>query len=48
MTSNQFLYLQPSTSLYRKVTLALASSTMADMCMGAARHGGISATKLWK
>ncbi len=48
MTSNQLLNLQPSTSLYKNVTLALASSTMADMCMGVARDGGISATKLWK
>ncbi len=48
MTRNQFLNLQPSTSLYKNVTLAFASSTTADMCIGVARHGGISATKLWK
>jgi hypothetical protein len=40
--------LQPSTSLYKNVTLADASSTMADMCMGVASDGGISETKLWK
>ena len=42
------LNLQPSTSLYRNVTLADASSTMADMCMGVASADGTSSTKLWK
>ena len=42
------LNLQPSTSLYRNVTLAEASSTMADMCMGVASADGTSSTKLWK
>ena len=42
------LNLQPSTSLYRNVTLADASSTIADMCMGVASAEGTSSTKLWK